>query len=196
MTSARQTLRNSPITEDLNDAEVGILEPLLTMTDFRAEALIAIPGDASQSGLYILVSGRIEVRLHSKEGELTVHALHPGDIANTIAFVGGETDGVTATLHAIGPTRVLTLERGKLEGLIHQHPEIVYRLQRGIVRYVHSRLRYLNTELIVLNQRIVGSELGIQMQQGSMANQGDTHSASCPARQANAAGAETGHQSL
>ncbi len=193
MTLALQTLRNTPITEDLNDAEVGILEPLLTMADFGAEALIAIPGDTSQSGLYILVSGRIEVRLHSREGELTVHALHPGDIANTIAFVGGETDGVTATLHAIGPTRVLILDRAKLEGLIHQHAGIVYRLQRGIVRYVHSRLRYLNTELIVLNQRIAGSLPGIPMQQGSTADKGDTPSASRPALSTNVAGAETVH---
>ena len=48
-----------------------------------------------------------------------------------------------AALRAAGPTRVLSLERQKLESLLARDPIIVYRVMRAILRVVHVILNRL-----------------------------------------------------
>ncbi|MDH2915455.1 MAG: cyclic nucleotide-binding domain-containing protein [Gallionella sp.] len=159
-------LRLSPITEELSDDEVDLLMSMLVADDFSAGDLICLPKGIFQDSLFIVMSGGIEVRLNSPEGVLTVHAIKPGDIANTIAFMGGNRFGIDSRLYAEGATSVLRLDRNKLEEHLYTHPVLVYRLTRGITRYVHGRLRYLSGELTSLNQLITCADIEPQMRQG------------------------------
>jgi CRP/FNR family cyclic AMP-dependent transcriptional regulator len=55
-----------------------------------------------------------------------------------------------AALRAAGPTRVLGLEREKLESLLDREPVIVYRVMRAIFRVVHvilNRMAMQTSEL-------------------------------------------------
>jgi len=159
-------LRLSPITEELSDDEVDLLMSMLVVDDFLAGDLICLPKGIFQDSLFIVMSGGVEVRLTSREGLLTVHAIKPGDIANTIAFMGGNRFGIDSRLYAEGATRVMRLDRNKLEEHLYTHPNLVYSLTRNITRYVHGRLRHLSGELAALNQSITSSAVEPQMQQG------------------------------
>lgn len=174
MKTIRSMLRLSPITEELSDGEVDLLMSMLVVDNFSAGDLICLPKGIFQDSLFIVMSGGIEVRLSSREGVLTVHAIKPGDIANTIAFMGGNRSGIDSRLYAEGATRVLRLDRNKLEEHLYTHPALVYNLTRSITRYVHGRLRHLSGELDSLNQRITSSEVEPQMRQG------DPHFATSP----------------
>lgn len=166
MKQIRSLLRLSPITEELSDDEVDFLNTLLIADDFAAGDLMCVPKGIYQDSLFIVMSGGIEVRLTSREGSLTAHAVKPGDIANTIAFMGGGRNGIDSRLYAEGDTRVLRLDRSKLEEHLYTHPALVYRLTLGITRYVHGRLRQVNGEMRALNQRLACDDVEPQMQQG------------------------------
>jgi CRP-like cAMP-binding protein len=161
-------LRLSPITEELSDDEVDLFMSMLVVDDFSAGDLICLPKGIFQDSLFIVMSGGVEVRLTSREGLLTAHAIKPGDIANTIAFMGGNSFGIDSRLYAEGATSVLRLDRNKLEEHLYTHPVLVYRLTRGITRYVHGRLRHLSGEVASLNHRITCAAVETQMQRGSV----------------------------
>ena len=55
---------------------------------------------------------------------------------------------------ALGDTRVLGLEREKLESVLHSHPEIVYRVMRAIIRVVHQIQRRLSMQQVELSNYI------------------------------------------
>lgn len=167
MKQIRSLLRLSPITEELSDDEVDLLSDILVVGHFSAGDLMCVPKGVYQDSLFIVMSGCIEVRLTSSEGVLTVHAAKPGDIANTITFMGGGRSGIDSRLYAEGDTSVLRLDRKKLEEYLYTHPALVYRLTRGITRYVHGRLRQVNGEVRALNQRLACDDVEPQMQQGS-----------------------------
>jgi len=174
MKQIRSLLRHSPITEELSDDEVDFLNTLLIADDFAAGDLMCVPKGIYQDSLFIVMSGGIEVRLTSREGSLTAHAVKPGDIANTIAFMGGGRNGIDSRLYAEGDTSVLRLDRSKLEEHLYTHPALVYRLTLGITRYVHGRLRQVNGEMRALNQRLACDDVEPQMRQG------DPHFATSP----------------
>lgn len=148
------TLRTSTITEELSDAEVEILAGLFDVRDYKGGDVIVKPGDEQPDNLYILAHGDIEVRIQSGEGAATIHVLKPGDLAGMITFVGGAASQVSATLYAVGDTKVLGLERPKFETLINSHPMIVYKVMRGLARNMHGIVRRMNTESAELSNYI------------------------------------------
>jgi CRP/FNR family cyclic AMP-dependent transcriptional regulator len=154
MSLVRDTLRTSSITEELSDAEVEIIEGLFAVQDFQSGEIIVQPGDKQPDNLYILAHGDIEVRIESGGEESTIHVLKPGDLAGIITFVGGAATDITATLYAVGNTKVLRLARAEFEKLINSHPMIVYKVMRGVVRNVHGIVRRVNTQSAELSNYI------------------------------------------
>ena len=148
------TLRISTVAEELSDAELEILAELFEVQDFKAGEAIVQPGDNQPDNLYILAHGDISVKIEGKGEESTIHVLKPGDLAGIITFVGGAASDISATLHAIGNTKVLSLPRAKFEKLINSHPKIVYKVMRGVVRNVHGIVRRVNTQSAELSKYI------------------------------------------
>jgi CRP-like cAMP-binding protein len=83
--------------------------------------------------------------------------LKPGDLAGIITFVGGAASQVSATLRAVGDTKVLSMPRARFETLINSHPMIMYRVMRGVVRDVHGIVRRMNTQSAELSNYIYRS---------------------------------------
>jgi CRP-like cAMP-binding protein len=71
-----------------------------------------------------------------------------------ITFVGGAAAQISATLYAVGATKVLSLERDKFESLINSHPMIIYRVMRGLARNMHGIVRRENSQSTELRNYI------------------------------------------
>lgn len=148
------TLRTSTITEELSDAEVEILAGLFEVRDYKGGEAITTPDDEKNDNLFILAHGDIEVKILSGHDEATIHILKPGDLAGIITFVGGAASHISATLYAVGDTKVLSLERAMFETLVNSHPMIVYKVMRGVVRNVHGIVRRMNVQSTELSNYI------------------------------------------
>ena len=148
------TLRISTVAEELSDAEVEILAQLFEVQDFKAGEAIVQPGDNQPDNLYILAHGDITVQIKSDGEESTIHVLKPGDLAGIITFAGGAASDISATLHAVGDTKVLSMPRAKFEKLINSHPMIIYKVMRGVVRNVHGIVRRVNSQSAELSNYI------------------------------------------
>ncbi|MDP1996293.1 MAG: cyclic nucleotide-binding domain-containing protein [Gallionella sp.] len=148
------TLRTSTITEELSDAEVEILAGLFEVKDYKSGEAITTPSDEKNDNLFILAHGDIEVKILSGNDEATIHILKPGDLAGIITFVGGAASHISATLYAVGATKVLSLERATFETLVNSHPMIVYKVMRGVVRNVHGIVRRMNVQSTELSNYI------------------------------------------
>ena len=103
-----------------------------------ADGEILVKQGASDNHLYAVVNGALAVARESGGQWLTLHVLTKGDLAGELGFMDGRPH--YAALRAAGPTRVLSLEREKLESLLESHPLIVYRVMRAIFRVVHAIL--------------------------------------------------------
>jgi CRP-like cAMP-binding protein len=69
---------------------------------------------------------------------INLNVLTKGDLAGELAFMDGKPH--FAALRAVGPTRILSLKRERLESLLASEPVIVYRVMRAIFRIVHGIL--------------------------------------------------------
>ena len=154
------TLRTSPIAEELTDTELQVVAGLFDIQDYKTGGVIVQPGDKHPDNLYILAHGEIQVNIQSSEGESAIYVLKPGDLAGVITFVGGPASQHSATLIAKGDAKVLSLPRARFETLIDSNPMVEYKVMRGIVRYVHGIVRNMNAKSAELSNYIYRSSGG------------------------------------
>ncbi len=148
-------LRKADLTADLSDGEIALLATLFELHSYTAGAFISRPVVSETDSLYLLLEGHLEITVQSIEGQLDIHLIKPGDLANIIAFVGGA-NHTSTQLCALESSRVMSLSRRCFEGLACTHPTLVYGVQRGIARYVHNVMRSMNFELNSLSHQVSG----------------------------------------
>ena len=90
----------------------------------------------------LIVSGKLGViKGFGTAEQVTLNTLAAGDFAGEMSWLDGSRR--YASLVAMDATRVLGLEREKLEALLATDPHLVYRVMRAIVRAVHQIQRQL-----------------------------------------------------
>jgi CRP-like cAMP-binding protein len=105
---------------------------------------------ATDDTLHVLLSGKLEVVKHTGAGETASLAiLRPGALVGEMSFIDGAVH--TVGLRALSDCRVLSLRRKDFEGIIEQHPHLVYKVMRAVTRSAHRIVHQMNHEFIELS---------------------------------------------
>ncbi|HTP46235.1 MAG TPA: cyclic nucleotide-binding domain-containing protein [Casimicrobiaceae bacterium] len=150
--SRLDALRQSRLAAELSDEQCSVLSELVTLRDLRDGEVLVKEGEVDNH-LYVIVHGllRVAKNLGSPE-EVTFFTIGAGDFADELSFMDGTQH--YASLLAAGETRVLGLERERLESLLTARPDIVYKVMRAIIRAVHQIQRRLSMHSVELTNYI------------------------------------------
>lgn len=145
-------LAQSRLAADLTEAELATLAGHVAFRDLAAGEVL-VPEGTSDNHLYVIVDGALAVVRGARSAQPThLFTLGSGDFAGEMSFIDATPH--YASLVASGPTRVLGLEREKLESLLDSHPKIVYHVMRAIIRVVHVIQRRLAMQSVELTNYI------------------------------------------
>jgi cAMP-binding proteins - catabolite gene activator and regulatory subunit of cAMP-dependent protein kinases len=129
-----ELVRDSALAAELTGDQCGVLAGMMAVRDLEDGEILVKQG-TTDNRVYAVVSGALGVS-RELDGEWhNIHVLTKGDLAGELGFMDDRPR--YAALRALGPTRVLSLEREKLESLLNREPLIVYRVMRAIFRVVH-----------------------------------------------------------
>ena len=137
-------LRGSRLAPDLDEAQLKALSTIVRFRDLQPGEVL-VPEGTSDNHLYVLVQGALSVvRNAGGKDAVTLLTLTAGDLVGELSFIDDTPH--YASLVALGPTRVLGLERENLEAVLPKDPELVYHVMRAIVRTVHQIQRRLSMQ--------------------------------------------------
>lgn len=136
-----RALRASRLAAELSDEQCRMLAEAMELRDLR-EGEVLVREGAPDEHFYLVVSGFLGVVKNAgTSDQVTLNTLSAGDFAGELSWLDGEKR--YASLIAAAPTRVIGLERARLEALLDKDPLLVYRVMRAIVRVVHQLQRRL-----------------------------------------------------
>ncbi|HBI23267.1 MAG TPA: hypothetical protein DDX84_03445 [Nitrospiraceae bacterium] len=139
-------LRDINFFSDLNDDDLNVISKVLKEMDFKIGTTVFKEGEDGQS-LYIIKRGEVKACKSTPEGELLTLMLHKdGDIFGEMSFLDGRPR--SATIVAISDTKAYMLEKNDFEGLVDNHPRLIYKMLKNIVFSIHSIVRGMNTRYI------------------------------------------------
>jgi len=134
-------LRPSKLASELTDEQCHRLAAAMELRDLKDGDVLVNEGDDDHH-FYLIVSGKIAVvKGVGTPEQVTLNTRAAGDFAGELSWLDGSRR--YASLVAKDSTRVLGLEREKLESLLEADPWLVYRVMRAIVRAVHQIQRQL-----------------------------------------------------
>jgi CRP-like cAMP-binding protein len=146
-----QSLRSCPLAAELNDNQCSLLMGCFDEHSLEDGVSLIKEGE-HDNRLFVVMEGLLAVTKKAGNDSVTLHILQPGDMAGALGFIDGEAH--SATLQSVGTTRVLSLERSQLEGLLTQDPMLVYQVMRAITRSMHRILRRMNLQHVELTNYI------------------------------------------
>jgi CRP-like cAMP-binding protein len=147
-----EALRSTKLAAELTDDQCGVLAGLVTLRELKQGETLVAEG-VVDNHLYVILQGSLGVIKNAGTDQaLTINTLSPGDFVGEMGFMDGSV--LYASKVALGDTRVLGLERERLESVLHSHPEIVYRVMRAIIRVVHQIQRRLSMQQVELSNYI------------------------------------------
>jgi CRP-like cAMP-binding protein len=91
--------------------------------------------------MFVIQGGEVEVVAEADGKELKLRTLGPNEFFGEMALFEKETR--TATIRAIQPTRVLTIDKKNFLGGIHEDPSLAFR----VVKTMSHRIRDLTNRL-------------------------------------------------
>jgi CRP-like cAMP-binding protein len=136
-----EALRPSKLAVELSDEQCHRLAAAMQLRDLRPGEVLVREGEDDQH-FYLIVRGKLGViKGVGTPEQVTLNSLAAGEFAGELSWLDGSRR--YASLVAMDDTRVLGLEREKLEALLDTDPHTVYRVMRAIVRAVHQTQRQL-----------------------------------------------------
>ena len=133
-----EIIKKSQIGTELTDAQCAVLAGLVEVSEY-ADGAVVVPEGVTDDKLRVVLSGALAVAKKSGDSDwMRLNVLTAGDLAGELAFLDSQPR--YAALVALGPTKVFSLQRSKLESLLQRDPLIVYRVMRAIARFAHQAM--------------------------------------------------------
>ena len=139
-----ELLRRTPIFSSLTDGHQNLPAELAKFAQtktFSSTTLIFQRGDPGDA-FYMILSGSVKVFRHNEEGaRVTLAYLGPGECFGEMALLTGEPR--SASVEAIGETRLLVLEKADFDKLLGGDSKITHFL----LRILSQRLQHADTQV-------------------------------------------------
>ena len=164
-------LRQVPLFESLDDAEIDALSDLTFTRTFAKEAVIILAEEEGDT-LFIIKSGQVKVSIVSEEGrEVILSLLGSGAVFGELSLLDGKPR--SANVVATEDTELVMLRRSDFVQLIYKTPQIA----TALLAELASRLRKTDRQieglaLLDVTSRISETLLQLASEQGSETEEG------------------------
>ena len=103
--------------------------------------------------MYVVQQGQVEVFVGSGDDEIRLNVLSPGAFFGEMAVF--DKDVRSASVRALGPARVLTVDKKNLMRRVHEDPALAFRL----VETMSHRIRRQTAMIIELERMLESSNI-------------------------------------
>lgn len=152
-----QTLAQFPLFAGLPPADLAQVTQLLNRRSVSAGTLLMAseqPGEFA----YLIIEGTVKIVAEMADGKQTILAfLGAGDMVGEMSLI--DSAGRSATVIAIEPLSVLTMDRASFTKCLRTLPDLTYNL----VRMLCARLRLANEQIRSLSSLDVAGRLARQL---------------------------------
>jgi CRP-like cAMP-binding protein len=131
MSETQCFILGSVLGKDLTAEECNLFMGLGTVKEL-ADGELLIREGAVDNSLHIVTDGNLAVTRGVAGGDwVTLHVLRKGELAGELGFIDGLEH--SASLRAMGPTKVFSLSRDNFDPLLASNPQLVFRIMRAII---------------------------------------------------------------
>ncbi len=125
-------LRNVPLFAGLDEAQLGVLVPMILRTSFARNDTIIGAGDPTDS-LYIVINGRLKVLMRDEQKrEVILAILGPGEFFGEMGLL--DDSPRSASVVTLEPCELLGISKTDFKQCLAQNSDLSLTVMRGLVK--------------------------------------------------------------
>jgi len=125
-------LRNVPLFTGLDEAQLGVLVPMIMRTSFGRHETIIGAGDPTDS-LYIVISGRLKVLMSDEQRrEVILAILGPGEFFGEMGLL--DDSPRSASVVTLEPCELLSISKVDFKRCLAENSDLSLTVMRGLVK--------------------------------------------------------------
>jgi CRP/FNR family cyclic AMP-dependent transcriptional regulator len=142
---SRSALAAIGIFEGLSRREIDLLHGITSTKRLRPREVLCRKGDPG-SALYAVLRGRLRVFSHGADAkEIVFRFLEAGDVVGEVALFDAQVR--SATVEAVEPCELLTLQRRDLLPFLEQQPKVAIKLAAVLARHLRDLSQRVEDEM-------------------------------------------------
>jgi CRP-like cAMP-binding protein len=147
-------LKETEICRHLSGAEMAAIGEILETRTLAPGAELFREGDPGD-GLFLVISGEIDVVKHGHAGDRPLARLGAGSVLGEMALITSEPR--SATCRAVAECKVLRLPAARFRALRESGSSAAYKVAAGIAEVLARRLSAMNVKVIEFTERMEAS---------------------------------------
>jgi CRP/FNR family cyclic AMP-dependent transcriptional regulator len=144
-------LRSWALCRRLAPAEFETLAAIAERRELSAGGELFREGEAGD-GVYLIVSGEVEVSKRTRGGERSLARLGAGSVLGEMSLLTAEPRSASA--RAIAPTAVLRLPAARFRAMLEAGSVTALKIVAGIAEVLAQRLAATNAKVVELSERL------------------------------------------
>lgn len=161
MRAAQQALRECEVFSELNNDELEKIASSALEKHYEAGAILFQDGGSAEE-LFVILKGKVALQMtlpkalgQTGNRRITVDVVSKNEIVGWTAIV--EPYLYTLTAVCLQDVIALSISGNKLRWLLRDDHEIGYKLQKGIIKVITSRLH--DTRQVLISERLLTSQI-------------------------------------
>ncbi|MBN1595901.1 cyclic nucleotide-binding domain-containing protein [candidate division FCPU426 bacterium] len=140
----KKDLRRCYLFQELTDAEIERIRPLIFEKEYRGGTVLFFEGMAG-GVMYLVKTGKVEIYTKKKGKEITIATLGPGDFVGEMSLIDDQPRSAAARVS--GDTVLMVVTKKNFQDILTASPEGANKILIAFLKILSRRLRDTNRKI-------------------------------------------------
>ena len=133
-----EKLRNLVLFKELDDAELEIVSKRIFEKTYKKDSTLFVEGMPGEI-LYIVAEGAVDIIKKTKDSELIIAQIKPGEITVELALIDSGTRSATGRTSI--DSKLVVITRNSFNEMLDSDPKIAAKILMALLKIINKRLR-------------------------------------------------------
>jgi CRP-like cAMP-binding protein len=133
-----EKLRNLVLFKELDDAELEIVSKRIFEKTYKKDSTLFVEGMPGEI-LYIVAEGAVDIIKKTKDSELIIAQIKPGEITGEMALIDSGTRSATGRTSI--DSKLVVITRNSFNEMLDSDPKIAAKILMALLKIINKRLR-------------------------------------------------------
>ncbi len=131
-------LKDILLFKELDMAELDVVSKRIFEKDYKKGSTLFVEGMPGEI-LYIVTEGSVEISKKTKEGDVVIAVLHPGEIVGEMSLI--DAGPRTATGKTSADSKLIVVTKKSFNEMLDSDPKIAAKILMALLKVINKRLR-------------------------------------------------------
>lgn len=133
-----EKIKDLVLFKELDMAEIDVVSKRIFEKEYKKGSVLFVEGMPGEV-LYVVTEGSVEITKKTKDGDVTIAVLNPGEIVGEMSLI--DAGPRTATGRTNADSKLIVITKKSFNEMLDSDPKIAAKILMALLKVINKRLR-------------------------------------------------------